>query len=71
VASRPQGRHARVVGLALWGSATILVGAALAVALGVLPVDDDLRITLAAVLGTVAAVDLVIGFWFFRSSLSS
>jgi hypothetical protein len=70
VASLPA-RSRRIVGLALGGSALLLAGMATALYTGLLPFPDELRTTLAGVLGAVAAVDLLLGFWFFRSSLSS
>jgi hypothetical protein len=53
------------------GSSALLAGMATAIYTGLLPFPDDVRTTLAGVLGAVAAVDLLLGFWFFRSSLSS
>jgi len=70
VASLPA-RSRRIVGLALGGSALLLAGMATALYTGLLPFPDELRTTLPGVLGAVAAVDLLLGFWFFRSSLSS
>jgi len=64
-------RSARVIGLALWASASLLAVLALGFYLGALPIDDQLRGTVGGVLGAVAAVDLLLGFWFFRSSLTS
>jgi hypothetical protein len=64
-------RSRRVVGMALGSSALLLAGMATAIYTGLLPFPDDVRTTLAGVLGAVAALDLLLGFWFFRSSLSS
>ena len=64
-------RSRRVVALALGASALLLVVMAALVYSGVLPFPDELRATVAAIFGGVAAVDLLPGFWFFRTSLSS
>jgi hypothetical protein len=69
--ARLPARSARIVGLALWSSAAVLGFIALAFYLGVFPLADDLRGTIAGVLGAVAMVDFLLGFWFFRSSLTS
>lgn len=69
--ARMPARSARIVGLALWAGAAVLGGCAVAAYTGVLPVAAEIRGLLAGVLTAVAAVDLLIGFWFFRSSLSS
>ncbi|HQZ39990.1 MAG TPA: hypothetical protein PLH72_13205 [Vicinamibacterales bacterium] len=69
--ARLPARSARIVGLALWASAAFLGGLAMAASAGLVPVAAELRTTLAAVLGGVAVVDALIGFWFFRSSLNS
>lgn len=61
----------RLIGLALMGGAVPIVGIAFAIYAGVVPVGEDIRVTLAGVLGLVAAVDFLVGFWFFRSSLSA
>jgi hypothetical protein len=63
-------RSRRIVGLALLASAGFLLVTALVIYTGLLPVGDEIKGTVAAVLGAVAAVDLLLGFWFFRSSLS-
>jgi len=65
----PNGR--RFIGLALMAGAVPLTGFAWAIFTGVVAVGDDLRGTLAGVLGLVAAVDLLAGFWLLRSSLSA
>ena len=53
------------------GASGLLLGVLGAVVYaGGLPFADDLRTTVAAVFGAVAVVDLLLGFWFFRSSLS-
>ena len=57
--------------MALGASALLLAGMATAIYAGALPFPEDLRATLAGVLGAASAVDLLLGFWFFRSSLSS
>jgi hypothetical protein len=64
-------RSRRIVGLALFAGAGILTGMALAIYAGLAPVDDNVRGPVAAVLGSAAALDVLIGFWFFRSSLSA
>jgi hypothetical protein len=61
----------RFIGLALMGGAVPIAGIALAIFAGVVPVGEDIRGTLAGVLALVAAVDLLAGFWFLRSSLSA
>jgi hypothetical protein len=61
----------RIVGLALFAGAGILTGMALAINAGLAPVEGNVRSTVAGVLGLAAALDLLIGFWFFRSSLSA
>jgi hypothetical protein len=60
-----------VVALAMWAGASLLLMVAAAVYAGVFPLDDALKVRAASVLGLVALVDLLLGFWFFRSSLSS
>ncbi|MDH4065457.1 MAG: hypothetical protein OEW19_13745 [Acidobacteriota bacterium] len=69
--ARLPSRSARIIGLALWASAAVLGGLALAFYLGALPLAEGLRGTLGGVLAAVAVVDLLLGAWFFRSSLSS
>lgn len=69
--ARMPARSARIVGLALWAGAMVLGAFAAAAYTGVLPVADEIRGLLAGVLAAVAIVDVLIGFWFFRSSLSS
>jgi hypothetical protein len=64
-------RSRRVVGMALGASALLLAGMATVIYTGLFPFPDDMRSTVAGVFGAVAAVDLLLGFWFFRSSLSS
>jgi hypothetical protein len=64
-------RSRRIVGLALFAAAGILTGMALAIYAGLAPVDDNVRSTVAAVLGSAAALDVLIGFRFFRSSSSA
>ena len=61
----------RVVGLALMGTAVVFAGLAVAAFAGVLTFADTVRGPVAGAFGAVAAVDLLLGFWFFRSSLSS
>jgi hypothetical protein len=61
----------RFIGLALMGGAVPIAGIAVAIYAGVMPVSDDIRATLAGVLALVAAVDLLAGFWFLRSSFSA
>jgi hypothetical protein len=60
-----------VVALALWAGASLLLIVAVVVYAGVFPLDGALRVRAASVLGLVAMVDLLLGVWFFRSSLSS
>jgi hypothetical protein len=55
----------------MWSGALLLLIVSLVVYAGVFPVDPTLRVQLASVLGLVAMVDVLLGFWFFRSSLSS
>jgi hypothetical protein len=64
-------RSRRVVGLALIGSAVMIGTTAAAAYTGLLPFAEDLRGTLSLVLGAVALVDFLLGFWFFRASLTS
>ena len=64
-------RSRRIVGLALFAGAGILTGTALAIYAGLAPVEENVRSTIAGVLGSAAALDVLIGFWFFRSSLSA
>jgi len=71
VASGLPARSRRVVALAMWSGALLLLIVSLVVHAGVFPVDPALRVRLASVLGLVAMVDVLLGFWFFRSSLSS
>jgi hypothetical protein len=71
VASDLPARSRRVVSLALWAGASLLLIVAAAVYGGMFPLDATLRVRVASVLGLVAMVDLLLGFWFFRSSLSS
>ena len=70
MASMPA-RSRRVVAMALGASALLLVVMAGAIYGGVLPFPDDMRAMVASIFVGVAAVDLLLGFWFFRSSLSS
>jgi hypothetical protein len=70
VAEMPR-RSRRVVALALFASAGTLVGMALAIYGGLTPVVAERRGTIAGLLGAVAAIDGLIAFWFFRSSLSA
>lgn len=63
-------RSRRVIGLALLSSAGLLLAMALVIYMGLLPVGSALEGTVAAVLGAAAVVDVLLGFWFFRSSLS-
>jgi hypothetical protein len=71
VASGLPARSRRVVALALWAGACLLLIVAAVVYAGMLPLDGALEVRVALVLGLVAMVDLLLGFWFFRSSLSS
>ena len=71
VASALPTRSRRVVALALWAGAFLLLIVAAVVYTGALPLDAAIRVRVASVLGLVAMVDLLLGFWFFRSSLSS
>ena len=71
MASGLPARSRRVVALAMWAGASLLLIVAAVVYAGVFPLDDALRFRAASVLGLVAMVDLLLGFWFFRSSLSS
>jgi hypothetical protein len=64
-------RSRRIVALALWAGALVLALLAFTIYTGVLPIAEDLRGTVAGVLGAVAALDAVTAFWFFRSSLQS
>ncbi|MCC7033450.1 MAG: hypothetical protein IT179_11520 [Acidobacteria bacterium] len=64
-------RSRRVVGSALGASALLLIAMAGAIYAGLLPFPDEMRGTVATIFGGVAVVDLLLGFWFFRSSLSS
>jgi hypothetical protein len=64
-------RSRRVVGLALFASAGLLLIVALAIYTGLVPVAAGIEGMVASVLGAVAVVDLLVGFWFFRSSLSA
>ena len=68
MAEMPRGSR-RIIGLALFTGAGVLTGMALAIYAGLAPVEENARSTVAAVLGAAAALDLLIGFWFFRSSL--
>ena len=61
----------RVVAMALGASALLLAAIATAAYAGVLPFPEEVRAIVAGVLGAAAAVDLLLAFWFFRSSLSS
>jgi hypothetical protein len=60
-----------VVGLALMGTSLACAGLAVTAATGVLAFADSVRGPVAGAFGAVAAVDFLLGFWFFRSSLSS
>lgn len=63
-------RSRRVVGLALFSSAALLLGLALVIYTGLLPVGGEIRNTVALVLSAVAVADVLLGFWFLRSSRS-
>lgn len=64
-------RSRRTVALALGASAVLLLVLALFLYTGVIPVEESLRGTVAGVLSAAAAVDAVLGLWFFMTSLSS
>lgn len=64
-------RSRRIIAVALWAGALMLVALAVAIYAGVFPVAPEVRGTVAGVLGAVAAVDTVLGLWFFRASLTS
>jgi hypothetical protein len=59
------------VGVALCASAGLLLVMALAVSTGLMPVGGEIQGTVASVLVAVALVDLLMGFWFLRSSWSA
>jgi hypothetical protein len=59
-----------VVALATWASAAMLALLAVAVLAGLFPLDGSIRPRVATVLSLAAAVDVRLGFVFFRSSLS-
>jgi hypothetical protein len=61
----------RIVGLALFAGAGILTGMALAIYAGLGPVEQNVKSAVAGVLGLAAAFEMLIGFWFFRTSLSA
>jgi hypothetical protein len=71
VANGLPARSRRVVALAMWAGASVLLIVAAVVYAGAFPLDSALRVRAVMVLGLVAMVDLLLGFWFFRSSLSS
>jgi len=56
------------VALALWGSALALVVVAVIAYSGAFGLDRALRIRVASVLGLAAAVDVMLGLVFLRSS---
>jgi hypothetical protein len=66
-----QTRKRRLVGNVLLASAAILALFALLVYTGGIPVGSEIRGVLAAVLGLAALGDVLVGFWFIRSSQSS
>jgi hypothetical protein len=70
MASGLPARSRRVVALAMWSGALLLLIIALVVYAGVLPLEPSIRVQVAAVLGLVGIVDLLLGLWFFRSSSS-
>jgi hypothetical protein len=59
------------VALALWGSALALLVVAVVAYAGAFGLDRTLRLRVASVLGLAAAVDVLLGFVFFRSSTTS
>jgi hypothetical protein len=57
--------------VALCASAGLLLVMALVVWIGLMPVGGEIQGTVASVLVAVALVDLLMGFWFLRSSWSA
>ena len=57
--------------MALLGSAGFLLVMALVIYAGLIVVGAEFKDVMASVLGGVAVVDLLLGLWFYRSSLSS
>jgi hypothetical protein len=54
------------VGLALLASSAVILVVAALVGARVLPVDDEVRVTIVTALAAVAGLDLVVGLWFLR-----
>jgi hypothetical protein len=52
-------------------SAAVFFIVAILVYAGTIPVGEELRVIVAAVVGVVAFADLLIGLWFFRMGQSS
>jgi hypothetical protein len=65
------GPSRRTIGVALCASAGFLLVLALVIYSGFVAVGSGIKDVVASVLGAVAVMDLLLGLWFFRSSLSS
>jgi hypothetical protein len=57
--------------VALCAGAGLLLVMAMVIYTGLMPVGGEIQGTVASVLGAVAVVDLLVGFWFLRSSWSA
>jgi hypothetical protein len=60
-----------VIAMALFAGAIMLVGIAVLIYTGVVPVGEDVRLIGSLVVGAAAFTDFVAAIWFFRKSQSS
>lgn len=65
---QPAPDKAHIIGRALMTSGLVFVVFAALIYTGVVPIDPDVRLVVAAGVGTVAVLDLLIGFWFLSRS---